>query len=220
MHELINQLKTKQLIWQGSYTQPATTLRSTGFKKLDERLGGGLPISGVVEIKSSISIGELRLLLPQIKSQRDGRMIVFIHPPGRLCAEQLLSDGIELDNVLVISPKKTNDALWAAEQCLKSGSCSHVFLWQKELSIHHIRRLQVASEQGECLHFLLRENSDYSFSLPVSLAMTLQPHATGLEVIINKRKGGWAQGQFVLGMETFSIPHCNHIDSQKLRKLG
>lgn len=147
-------------------------------------------------------------------------MVVFIQPPGKPCAEQLLSEDLNLDNILIVSPKHTNDALWAAEKCLKSGACSHVLLWQKNLSIHHIRRLQIASEQGECLQFIFKGNASNTLSLPVSLSMTLQPHITGLEVEITKRKGGWPQGRFLLGMNTFSLSQLPQNELSEFRKLG
>ncbi len=132
MHELINRLRTKQLIWQGSYTPDPMKLQSTGFHTLDEQLGGGFPSSGVIEIKSSPSIGELRLLWPHIKTHRSNRMVVFIQPPGKPCAEQLLSEDLNLDNILIVSPKHTNDALWAGRKMFKKRSVQSCFVMAKE----------------------------------------------------------------------------------------
>ncbi|MCL9783609.1 translesion DNA synthesis-associated protein ImuA [Vibrio sp. S4M6] len=220
MHELINQLKSKQLIWQGSHSQASTECLSTGFRSLDDRIGGGFPTSGVIEIKTTHGIGELRLLWPHIKRHSSGRSIVLIQPPGKLCAESLYSDGINLANVLLVYPKCAKDALWAAEQCLKSGACSHVLLWQDKLDVHHAKRLQVASEQRNCLHFLFKAKNHYTFSLPVSLSMTLLPHLNGLEVAITKRRGGWPQSRFIIPMNTFTMPLRSPTLSTHLRKLG
>jgi hypothetical protein len=73
-------------------------------------------------------------------------------------------------------------------------------LWHPELEVHQARRLQVASEHGNCLHFIFKTAKKSLFSLPVSLSMTLLPHALGVEITITKRKGGWPQGSFVIDM--------------------
>ncbi|MEZ9232012.1 translesion DNA synthesis-associated protein ImuA [Vibrio amylolyticus] len=200
MHELIERLKSNQLLWQGSHTPTLGEFRSTGFDILDQKLEGGYPKHGVVEIQSLSGIGELRLMFPHIRQSDTNKLSVFIQPPGYLCAEQLASEDVDQKNIVVIYPQTTQHALWAAEQCLKSGVCNHVFLWQSELEVHQARRLQVASEEGDCLQFIFRQQQQGQFSLPVSLSMTLSPHRHGVEVAITKRKGGWPQGNFVLMM--------------------
>lgn len=202
MYELIDHLKQKQWLWQGSQSPQEHEFFSTGFDLLDQKLKGGFPKHGVVELQSTLGIGELRLLVPHIKATSQERLSVFINPPGYLCAEQLTNEGIDSNKVLIITPKSDKEALWAAEQCLKSGACSNVLLWHKELEVHQARRLQVASETGSCLHFLFKTDSKSVFSLPVSLSMTLAPHDLGLKVVITKRKGGWPQESFVIDMRS------------------
>ncbi|OEF04022.1 translesion DNA synthesis-associated protein ImuA [Vibrio genomosp. F10] len=201
MCELIEKLKNNQLIWQGTHTPVSGEYLSTGFNVLDQKLEGGYPKHGVVEIQSLSGIGEVRLILPHIKKTESKRLSVFIQPPGYLCAEQLEAEGIDNKNVLIISPHNHQQALWAAEQCLRSGACSRVFLWNTDLEVHQARRLQVASEEGDCLQFIFRPPQKGRFSLPVNLSMTLFPHRNGLEVTITKRKGGWPQGRFILSMD-------------------
>ncbi|USD41991.1 translesion DNA synthesis-associated protein ImuA [Vibrio sp. SCSIO 43135] len=205
MYELIEKLKQKQLVWQGSQTQYHNDYLPTGFELLDQKLEGGFPKCGVVELQSVSGIGELRLLLPHIKHNRSDQLSVFVQPPGYLCAEQLHHAGIDSNKVLLLYPNNAKEALWAAEQCLKSGACSNVCLWIDDLEVHHVRRLQVASEAGDCLSFLFKTQYQLAqvnnvFSLPVSLSMTLRPNPEGLEITITKRKGGWPQGSFVLNM--------------------
>ncbi|MGF1720270.1 translesion DNA synthesis-associated protein ImuA [Vibrio kyushuensis] len=201
MCELIEQLKNNQMIWQGAHTPVSGEYLPTGFETLDQKLEGGYPRHGVVEVQSLSGIGELRLMFPHIKQNDTERLSVFIQPPGYLCAEQLEAEDIDNQKVLIMYPQTQQQALWAAEQCLKSGACSNVFLWHSDLEVHQARRLQVASEEGDCLQFIFRQQQQGRFSLPVSLSMTLAPHRSGLEVTITKRKGGWPQGSFILHME-------------------
>ncbi|UQV20683.1 translesion DNA synthesis-associated protein ImuA [Vibrio sp. J383] len=200
MHELIKNLQDRQLIWTGlqSTTQGSTT--STGYSQLDKQLDGGFPTHGVIEVESQQGIGELRLLTPYLAQQNSQQLAIFINPPGKICAEFFNSQGIELENILVIQPQRDLDALWAAEQCLKSGACHSVLLWGADLEIHQTKRLQAASETGKCLQFHFKATSHNQLSLPVSLSMKLSSHAQGLKVEVTKRKGSWSYGSFILDM--------------------
>jgi len=206
MSDLIDLLERKRLIWQGRYSQPAPEVVSSGYPLLDEKLAGGLPKTGVVSIQSSIGIGELRILMNILLSK--SRLVVFINPPGFLCAEFLYHQGIDLNNVLVIYPRRKNEALWAAEQCLKSGACSAVLLWQHAFEIHQVKRLKIACDEGDCLQFLMRGCARTEASLPVSLSMHLAPHSQGLDVSITKRKGGWPIPAFTLDVSTYWPVFC------------
>ncbi|MEZ8818201.1 translesion DNA synthesis-associated protein ImuA [Vibrio sp. 10N.222.54.A1] len=218
MHELIKNLQDRQLIWKGlqSTTQGSTT--STGYPQLDKQLDGGFPTHGVIEVESQQGIGELRLLTPYLAQQNSQKLAIFIHPPGKICAEFFSSQGIELDNILVIEPQRDLDALWAAEQCLKSGACHSVLLWGVDLEIHQTKRLQAASETGKCLQFHFKATSHNQLSLPVSLSMKLSSHAQGLKVEVTKRKGSWSYGGFILDMThnwpllTENVIHEDNLD--------
>ncbi len=199
MYELIEHLKNKHWLWQGSETKTELRSDSTGVKELDEKLSGGFPAHGIVEIQSLSGIGELRLLYPYLQ-QNNQRLTVFVNPPGIVHAESLKHMGIDLDNVLIVTPNNHKEALWAAEQCLKSGACDQVLLWQDNLEVHQVRRLTVASETGNCLQFLFRSIQDSVFSLPVSLSLSLQPSPRGLKISVPKRKGGWPLGSFNVSM--------------------
>ncbi|WP_165311842.1 translesion DNA synthesis-associated protein ImuA [Vibrio ziniensis] len=212
MYELIEHLKNKHWLWQGSETKYELNTHSTGFNALDEKLAGGFPPHGVVEIQSQSGIGELRLIYPYLK-QHDKRLTVFINPPGIVQAESLKFEGIELDNVLVVTPRNHKESLWAAEQCLKSGACRQVLLWLDNLEVHQVRRLNVASETGNCLQFLFRSPQESAFSLPVSLSISLQSYPQGLKISVPKRKGGWPLGAFNLAMSerwpNLVMPHSS-----------
>jgi hypothetical protein len=203
MHELIEQLKDKQWLWHGnkpaSLTMP-TSLASTGFAELDQKLEGGMPEQGVIDIQSPPGIGELRLLFPHLRHADDGRLLVFIQPPAPLYAEALVSEQLDNNRILVIQPKTQQHGLWAAEQCLKSGACSHVMLWCDKVEIHQARRFQVSAEMGRCRQFLFRNAQQQGFSLPVSLSMQLAPHPQGIEARITKRKGRWEPNPFTINM--------------------
>ncbi|MGF1839193.1 translesion DNA synthesis-associated protein ImuA [Vibrio atlanticus] len=200
MHELIKNLQDRQLIWTGLQSTAQGSTTSTGYPQLDKQLDGGFPTHGVIEVESQQGIGELRLLTPYLAQQNSQKLAIVINPPGKICAEFFSSQGIELENILVIQPQRDLDALWAAEQCLKSGACHSVLLWGSDLEIHQTKRLQAASETGKCLQFHFKTTSHNQLSLPVSLSMKLSSHAQGLKVEVTKRKGSWSYGSFILDM--------------------
>ena len=200
MPSVIDLLHSKHLIWQGSKQQEPINTQSTGYPELDAQLDGGFPIHGVVEICSELGIGELRLLTPFIKASGKKKLSVFINPPAYLCSEYLDQQGIDLHRLITIFPKTEKEALWATEQSLKSGCCSSVILWHPCLQVHQARRLQVASETGQCLNFLFKTEQHEQVSLPISLTMQLQAEESGIQATIHKRKGGWKKSTFSIDM--------------------
>lgn len=202
MNTILNYLKSKQLVWHGNHVKSALSVASSGFSELDLALGGGFPEQGVVGIHSPVGIGELRLLLPCLhaRQQNSQKLLVFIAAPMQLNSEMLAEYGLPLAQILLIQPDTSQQALWSAEQCLKSGCCQTVLLWQQNLAIHQAKRLQLAAEQGEALQILLRSQAATRLSLPLSLSLTLAAHPAGLKVHITKRKGGWPRPPFVLSM--------------------
>lgn len=205
MSSLLDDLQHKNLIWRGGDSRPLAApqsiVKGSGFAEFDEHIQGGLPQQGVVEIESTQGIGELRLLLPFFQHpQNRSRAVAFIAPLGVINAELLVQSGIDLSRVILVQPPAAKDALWAAEQCLKSGVCCAAMLWHKQPSVTQVRRLQLAAEQGRCTQFLFTQRSSKQISLPVVLSLQLQPHPQGLSVTIKKRKGGWSPKPFVINM--------------------
>ena len=198
MSNVIELLQHKHLIWHASQQQSGIETSSSGFAELDKQLGGGFPATGVTEIHSPCAIGELRLITPCLRLRGEKRLTVFINPPGYLCAEYLLRQGFDLARTLFIRPDAGQKSLWAAEQCLKSGCCASVVLWHSSLEIHQAKRLQVASETGNTIHFLFNTRQEHSLTLPVSLSLHLAPAEQGLHLSISRRKGSWLQSDFLL----------------------
>ncbi|PWI34984.1 translesion DNA synthesis-associated protein ImuA [Vibrio albus] len=216
MSNVIELLQQQHLLWPGSQQQSSASTISSGYPELDKQLGGGFPARGVTEICTPTAIGELRLLTPCLHKAGHKRLTAFINPPGYLNSDYLQAHGLDLDNVLFMRPRKETQALWAAEQCLKSGCCSSVLLWSPTLEIHQAKRLQVASEAGNALHFYFHTRKTHSLTLPVSLTLTFTPEKQGLHISIAKRKGGWIQSELMLDMSrqwpglTIPSPCHNH----------
>lgn len=203
MNNILSYLKNKHLIWQGKAINEPDSGSLSGYPELDAGLEGGLPTQGVIDIHSDIGIGELRLFLPYIlqRQARQQHLLVIIAPPLQINGEMLAELGIDLNQVLVIRPGDQQQALWAAEQCLKSDCCHTVLSWLQNLEIHQVKRLQLAAKQSHAVQVIFRQQQTQGLSLPVTLSMSLQPQAQGLRIKVNKRIGSWRHQDIQLNMQ-------------------
>lgn len=192
----LDELENQGLIWRGSSASRPLQPRASGWQELDQRLGGGWPGNGVVSVKTALGIGELRLLYPAVR--QDQGLIVFIAPPYELNAEGLACAGLDLSRILLLRPANNKEALWAAEQCLQSGACQWVCLWQKTLASSLARRLQLAARKGQATHFLFLQNEQKA--LPVDLNLELSAQAQGLRLAVPRRRQGASLAAFTLTM--------------------
>lgn len=201
----LNEYQNKGLIWYGCKNNDQIKKVSSHYEQLDKSLHGGFPSEGIIELKTPLGIGELRLLLPYLlekQSQFDGEMM-FIAPPVQLNAEFFLANGLDLNKIIVLPVYEKRKALWAAEQSLSSGCCNVVFLWQNELDIKQVRRFMLACEQGSSSLVLIRNVQQHSsklLSLPSALSLSLFPSPQGIQVKIDKQKGGMASAPFLINM--------------------
>ncbi len=189
------------LIWYGNRNDKLEGRIPCGYPELDKVLSGGWPKQGLFEFKTPVGIGEIRLVLPYLQHKQSLGLLVFIGSPTLLNAEFLLANDIDLNRVLVLPIYEPEQALWAAEQCLKSGCCSTVMLWLNQLSVKQARRLLLASEQGEstvCLYRAVQTASQ--FSIPSTLSMSLKASDLGLSLKVDKQRGGQASDDLVINM--------------------
>ena len=222
----LNEYQNKGLVWYGCKNNDHIAKAKTHYDELDSRLHGGFPTSGIIEVKSMLGIGELRLILPFLADQQGNQNAecVFIAPPIQLNAEFLIANGLELSQTLIIPAYDPVEALWAAEQCLNSGCCSTVVLWQAELSIKQVRRLMLACEQGASSLILIRNSQAKSkgtrvLSLPSALSLSLHAHPMGIKVKIDKQKGGIGSSPFIINMterwQDFTITNSEQATSRE-----
>jgi len=198
---------------QRHFSAPAS--QATGYSELDEALGGGWPETGVIEICSPQSIGELRLLLPALAGSLQ-RLYVFINPPARINGQALTAQEISLEHIVVLHLKGLQDQLWAAETCLASGACSNVLFWQScSLEPHQCKRLKLASDKGNSRCFILRQRRQKT-PMPIDLGLNLQPQSNGVKAHIHKRRLGFPSDHFAISMAAL-WPYLVHQDTQTLQ---
>lgn len=182
----------KGSVWQANrIAHGPGEARSSGFAALDRELpGGGWPSGALIELLlDRPGAGELSLLLPLLGSTPAERWIVWVAPPLLPYAPALLRAGVPLSRLLLIQPRRSEDALWAARQAATSGSCSAVLAWMRKLDNAALRRLQLAAEDSATPVFLFRPRSAGGQASPSPLRLALSPAGEQLRIDILKRRG-------------------------------
>ena len=184
-------------VWRGGeLEQVVHAVHATGHAALDAQLpGGGWPTGTLSEVlHDGVGIGEVSFLAGTLARASDGdRMIAWINAPWLPYAPALAQQGIPLERCMVVRPANREDALWAAEQSLKSGACGAVLLWiaegKRQDDYAWLRRLQMAAESGRCMAVSFRPSSAEKLSTPAHLRVALSREEGVLKVRIPKRRG-------------------------------
>lgn len=174
MSALLQPLLDARTLWHaGRHVQARADAQPTGHPQLDALLpGGGWPRNALSELLiAHDGVGELALLLPMLATvaARGGR-VVLVAPPYVPYAPAWRQHGmaLELLDVLDAGPR---DALWAMEQCLRSGSCAVVLGWTANGDAQALRRLQVAAQSGGSIGIVVRDAKHAGNPSPAALRM-------------------------------------------------
>jgi len=178
-------------LWRASQLgRAATKCVDTGYTALSMQLpGSGWPTGTMTELLAQQpGIGEFRLLAPAL-AKVAARRVVMIEPPHPPQALALAALGLAPENVIWIKSKHTADALWAAEQVLRSGSCGALMMWQAHARPESLRRLHLAAQAGETLCFMFRPAAAAQDASVAPLRLSLRPADGGLDIGFIKRRG-------------------------------
>lgn len=197
-------LLATQALWHaGRSASLAADGEPTGHAALDALLPQrGWPRRALTELLlPADGVGELSLLLPTLaRLTRAGGTVAVIAPPYVPYAPAWQAAGVAL-SALAIIEAAPRDALWAFEQCLRSGACTAVVGWPLQADGQALRRLQVAADSGECLGFALRDRKHAANPSPAALRLEYVGDAGGTgRWHVRKCRGGHAPAQaFALG---------------------
>lgn len=192
----LERLLDERRVWKGQAPASPNGTQPTGHAALDAALpGGGWPEEALSEILlPTPGQGELHLLWPTLaRLSRAGERLALVTPPHLPYAPAWQAAGIELHRLEIIRAT-TEEALWAAEQCLRSGCCGAVLCWPVQASDRALRRLQVAAETGKTLAFVLRPSSAGQTFSPAALRIQLEAPR---RVRVLKCRGGLAPARAI-----------------------
>lgn len=187
-------------LWRASQlARGRTSCIDTGHPALSHQLpGGGWPKGVLVDLLvQQPGVGEMRLLAPALKAVAD-RRVVLLQPPHVPQALSLAALGIPPASAIWLRADRTADALWAAEQVLRSGSCGALLFWpgqsssssrQQHVRTDSLRRLHLAAQQGETLFFIMRPLGSEVDASPAPLRLSVRPAPGGINIGFVKRQG-------------------------------
>jgi protein ImuA len=201
-------------LWRASQlARSSTRCIDTGHPALSAQLpGGGWPTGSLVDLLiQQPGIGEMRLLRPAL-AEVAKRRIVLLQPPHPPQALALAALGVPPSQLLWLRAGQTADALWAAEQVLRSGSCGALLFWQNHARADSLRRLHLAAQAGETLFFLMRPLAASQDASPAPLRLALRPQAGGVEIDFVKRRGPTRDASLFLPLTSHLVQRHAPVD--------
>ena len=220
----IETLLAARTLWHaGRSAAIAPDGESTGFDALDALLPQrGWPRRALTELLlPADGVGELSLLLPTLArmTQADD-VVALVAPPYVAYAPAWQAAGVDLAQLQVVeaSPR---DALWAFEQCLRSGACAAVLGWPATGDAQALRRLQVAADSGDCLGFALRDRRHAANPSPAALRLeAVRDASEGVAWQVRKCRGGPVPAQaFVMPMTDTGRQQTARMDAESFATL-
>ena len=170
----LESLLATQTLWRaGRSAAIGVKGEPTGYANLDALLPQrGWPRCALTELLlPADGVGELSLLMPTLaRFTQSGATVALIAPPYLPYAPAWQAAGVDLMQLEVIDAAP-RDALWAFEQCLRSGACAAVVGWPLRADAAALRRLQVAADSGACLGFALRDRVHADSPSPAALRL-------------------------------------------------
>ena len=144
--------------------------------------------------------GEMRLLAPALaRSVSARRPLALVAPPQSPHATALASLGVPADALLWLRAGSHTDALWAAEQALKTGCCG-ALLRGRTRGPMRCGAASRGARTGDTLFVMLRPLSAERQPSPAVLRVALYPVPGGVSLDIVKRRGPACSEPLVLDL--------------------
>lgn len=197
--DALDALLSRQDVWRAGRAPIAVPRgEPTGHDELDALLPqSGWPCDALTELLLPCDgVGEIALLLPTLaRLTQAGGIVALVAPPYVPYAPAWQAASVDLRQLQVVEAD-ARGALWAFEQCLRSGACAAVLGWPSQADAQALRRLQVAAASGECLGFAFRDRRHAANPSPAALRLEcVRGHACEGAWHVRKCRGGNAPAQ-------------------------
>ncbi|KAA1004354.1 translesion DNA synthesis-associated protein ImuA [Paraburkholderia panacisoli] len=178
-------------LWRGNQlARAASRVVDCGDANLAAELpGGGWPRGALTDLLvQQTGCGELRLLRPALE-RLGSKPVALLHPPHELQPTAFAWWGLDPKNLMTVKAPKAADALWAAEQILRAGTCGALLFWQNHVRPESLRRLHLAAQASESLFFMLRPLATTREASPAPLRLAIRAAKGGVDIEFLKRRG-------------------------------
>ena len=205
--ELLLKLRSQILANEQAAVPPDATTLSTGIPPLDGVLpSGGIRPGSLVEWLSEPGGGAQSLAMLLVREAcRTGRYAVVLDD-GQFYPPAAALWGVPLQQLIIVRTPQPAEALWAADQALRSPAVAAVWLHQDRLRPHDFRRLRLAAGAGTAIGLLfrpLRVHGQPSWAdLQFAVKPLPSPQHRRLHVELTRCRGGNAGAEVNIELET------------------
>jgi hypothetical protein len=158
LSDLTQRIRNIELTVRPAHTSPV----STGIPALEQWLPERhLAPGSLVELLSSTDgAGAWTVAFFMARNACGSRKIlVVVDGQARFYPPAAVAHGVDLSRLIVIHPRKLQDAALAVDQSLRTPAVGSVIGWYDRLATPAFRRLQLAAESGGGLGLLLRPSA-------------------------------------------------------------
>jgi hypothetical protein len=126
---VVEQLRERIRQLQAAPRSYVATLR-TGVEAFDALLpSGGFPLGQAVELCGEAASGRTSLALRAVAAaHRERRLCAYVDGPRELYPPAAAAMGVDLERLLIVRPKSSDQLVWAAVQLARSGAFACVVL--------------------------------------------------------------------------------------------
>jgi protein ImuA len=157
--DLLTHLRDEIAARERTPTERDLSATPTGWPALDRLLPlGGIRRGALIELlDGGLGCGAetVAAVLTRAACRNPG-VVAVVDPAGEFYPPALAAWGVPFDRLVVVRPTTDADALWAADQALRSRAAVAVWLWRERLAAHDFRRLQLSAEEGGAVGVLIR----------------------------------------------------------------
>ena len=169
----------------------------TEWPELDGVLpGGGIRRGSLVELldeRAGCGTETIAAVLTRTVCQIPG-VVVVVDRDGEFYPPALAAWGIGFDRQIVVRAENDADAVWAADQALRSWAAVAVWLWTDRLTQPDYRRLQLSAMEGGAIGVLFRVARAGGQPTGADLQLAVEPRPSGrgrmLHVEVTRCRGG------------------------------
>jgi protein ImuA len=195
--------------------RPEGIFITTGVPALDRALpGGGIRRGAVVEL-CGCGAETIAAVVTRAACRSPG-VAVIVDRAGEFYPPALAAWDVPVARMVLVRPEGDADALWAADQALRSPAAAAVWLWRDRLLPHDGRRLQLSAAEGGGVGLLLRQRTSgfnpeahRPSAADVQLTVTPRPgHRLRIEVTRCRAgvPGAVAEIELESGREASAVP--------------
>jgi recombination protein RecA len=133
--------------------RPAIAPIATGFARLDEALGGGLPRGCIIELYGPSSCGKTSVALQiAAETQRAGGLVAWIDAERAFNPDYAAESGVAIERLVVVQPESAEQALAIAYRLASSAAVDLLIVDSAAALVPELELQTEIGVQSEGLH--------------------------------------------------------------------